>query len=470
MDARIRNFIQKTKRTIGFPFKSERPPTFVLTSSSGHSRSHSSDEGPVKRPVPSRPSEDSYGNSESVLEEERSAGPRLWPSAQDSSEPQQSFESAGENVQDGAQFEDGPSRIILHNDGSAAIYALLLNEDLVENQREILEYCRKRRHLRRKLVAVKIEVRNTEWKINDKKESIAETRSDKSSTASEKDLEHEQQKLLSVCQKRDVLKHDLDILEINLEYLRSQSQRIFKDALSEANMLNLPGLDDDSITSTQDPTEHEQPSAAISVRSSSTGISMEHTFRLALAEEMERKAVLFHFMRHAFDERNEDLGKELDEYLQAVQDGTCDLPQSDFDRMGVEMLQARTRDYIDAEIAYEEVKTRARALRLLDNEFDQDSNFIDDPDDGYRESHEAEMMDRVDEDFIEGWRAKIINSQDMGNLEEQLEADDWEAKTIGISDSISLVDYTRNGARIERWQEICRLAREAHGQNSADCT
>ena len=315
-----------------------------------------------------------------------------------------------------------------------------------------------------------MEVTITEGKIYYTKESIEQTSNDERTTALEKDLEFEQQKLLSVCQRRDVLKWDYDMLVINLEYLRNQSQRIFEEALREANMLNLPELDDDNTTSIQDPAEHDQPSAANSVRSSSTSISMDHTFRLALIEEMERKGMVFHIMRDAFDERNEDLGKELDEYLQAVQDGTCDLPQSDFDRMGVEMLQARTRDYIDAEIAYEEVKTRARALRLLDNEFDQDSNFIDDPDDGYRESHEAGMMERVDEDFIEGWRAKIINSQDMGDLDEQLEADDWEARTVGISESISLVDYTRNGARIERWQEICRLAREAHGENSADCT
>ncbi|MCJ1262736.1 hypothetical protein MMC22_002606 [Lobaria immixta] len=315
-----------------------------------------------------------------------------------------------------------------------------------------------------------MEVTITEGKISYMKESIEETSNDERPTALEKDLELEQQKLLSVCQKRDVLKWDYDMLVINLEYLRNESQWIFEEALREANMLNLPELDDDSTTSIQDPTEHDQPSAANSVRSSSTGISMDHTFRLALVEEMETKGLVFHIMRDAFNQRNEDLGRETGEYEQAVQDGTCDLPRSDFDRMGVEMLQARTRDYIDAEIAYEEVKTRARALRLLDNEFDQDSNFIDDPEDGYRESFEASTMDRVDKDFIERWRAEIINSQDMGNLEEQLEADDWEARTIGISDSISLVDYTRNGARIERWQEICRLAREAHGENSADCT
>ena len=219
---------------------------------------------------------------------------------------------------------------------------------------------------------------------------------------------------------------------------------MFEKVLSEANMLNLPDLNDDSITIIQDPTEHDEPSEAISVGSSSSEIRMEHTFRLALVEELERKKRRFHFMRDAFDRRDQDLGKEFEEYEQAVQDGTCDLPRTDFDCMGVEMLQARTRDYIDAEIAYKEVKTRARALELLDNEFNQESNLIDYPDDGYCESFDAGMVATVSVDFIESWKAEIINSQDIESLdEEQLEVDDWEAKTIGFSDSVSRRPYTK---------------------------
>ncbi|MCJ1263794.1 hypothetical protein MMC22_003664 [Lobaria immixta] len=471
MDARIRGFIQRTKRTISFPFKVGRQKSTLLNSSSRHSELHSNHEGPVTPPVLSRPSEDFYGEPKPILEDGRSAGPRLCPSAHNPSEPQHSLENARETFWDGVQYKDSPGRVFVHNDGFGAFFALLLDEDLVVKQREILGYCRKRNHLKRRLANVIIEVTITQGKIDYTKESIEETVNDERSTTLQKDLELEQQKFHSICQKRDALKWDLDILEINLEYLRNQSQTIFEEALRAANMLNDPELDDESITSVQDPTDHDQPSAAISVQSSSTGISMEHTFGLALLEELERKGRRFHFMRDAFNKRNEDLDKDTKEYEEAVQDGTCDLSRSDFDCMGLEMLQARTRDYIDAEIGYEEVKTRARALRLLENDFFQDSNFIDDPDDGYRESFEVATMDRVDEEFIKGWRADIINSQEeMGSLDEQLEADDWEAKTIGISDSISVVDYTRNGARIKRWQDICRLAQEAHAENSADCT
>lgn len=83
---------------------------------------------------------------------------RLQPKAQDSIEPPQFFEDAIENLQDGVQFKDSPSRIIVHSDGPTAFYALLLNEDLVKKQRKILEYCQKRSRLKRKLGAVKMEV------------------------------------------------------------------------------------------------------------------------------------------------------------------------------------------------------------------------------------------------------------------------------------------------------------------------
>lgn len=467
MYARIWDFIQRTKRTIGYPFIFGRQHTTFFTSSSGLSSSHSSDERLIISPVQPCPSEPSAESSGSILEHQRSAAPRLRPSTQGSSEPPQSFRDARENLQDGVQFTDSPSRIIVHNDGSAVFYALLLNEGLVAKQREIIKCCRMRSHLNRKLGAVQMEVLITEGNLRYSKASIEETGSDKRSTAIE-DLKLKQQKSLSVSQKRDVLREDLHILELKLEYLRNQSQRMFEDALSEANMLNLPELDDDSITNIQDPTEHDQTSAAISIQSSSTGISMEHTFHLALVEEMEKKKMIFYRRRDAFERGSEDLAKELEDYEQAVQDGTCDLPQTDFDCMGVEMLQARTKEYIDAEIAYEEVKTRARALGLLDNEFEQESNFIDHPDDGYRESHEVVMTATVNGDGIEEWKAQVIDSQDIESLDVDLEADDWEAKSIGISDSISLVDYTRNGTRIDRWQEICRLAREEDVENSAD--
>lgn len=465
MNARVWGFIQRTKLTIGFPFKFRRNTT-LLTSSSGRSVSHSSDEKLVASPIQPRPPEYSTGTLESVLIDEKSSGSRLRPSAQDFSNSPQSFEDARENLQDGVQFNDSPSRIIVHNDGSAAVYAMILEEDLVAKQREILKYCRKRNYLKRKLETVTIEAMITEGNMNYTKKAIEETSDDKQSTAMAKDLGLEHEKFLSRCQLKDELKWDLDILETNLEYLKSQSQEIFEKALCAANMLNLPELDDDSIASIQGPTEYDENSAAISVRSSSTSISMEHTFHLALVEELEKKRMTFHVMLDAFDRRNEDLGKEQEEYEQAVQDGTCDLPQSDFDCMGIEMLQARTRDYIDAETAYEEVKARARAMRLLDNEFEQESNFIDDEDDGYRESHEATMTAMINEDGIEEWKAQIVNSQDIENLTEELEGDDWEAKSVGISDSISLVDYTRNGARISRWRNICRLA---HVEDSADC-
>lgn len=464
MNARVWDFIRRTKLTVGFPFKFRRQTT-LLTSSSGRSVSHSSNQKLVTSPVQPRPSEYSAENLGTILEDERSSESRHRPGPQVSSNPPQSFEDARENLQDGVQFKDSPSRIIVHHDGSAAFYALLLDEDLVAKQREILTCCRKRNHLKRKFQAVKIEAMITDGNINYQKKLIEETGNDEKSTAME-DLELEQQKFLSLCQIRDELKWKLDILESNLEYSRNQSQAMFEKVLRAANMLNLSELDDDSIASIQGPTEHDETSAAISVRSSSTGISMEHTFHLALVEEVEKKRMTFHVMLDAFDRRNEDLGKEQEEYEQAVQDGTCDLPQSDFDCMGVEMLQTRTRDYIDAETAYEEVKARARAMGLLDNEFEQESNFIDDEDDGYRESHEATMTAMINEDGIEEWKEQIVNSQDIENLTEELESDDWEAKSVGISDSISLVDYTRNGARISRWRDICRLA---HVEDSADC-
>ncbi|MCJ1463785.1 hypothetical protein MMC07_002394 [Pseudocyphellaria aurata] len=458
MDPRISNLIQKAKRIIGFPFKAGRQQTTLLNSSSGRPGSHASDEKLVTFSAQPRPSEPSAGKSKSTLEYERPVGPQ--PSTHHPSEPPQSVDAAKENLRDCVQFNDSPSRMIVHHDGSAAYHALLLGKNLVVKQSDIQGYCRTRNSLNRKLEAIDTKVETIERNIYCAKELIKETSNDRKSNALAKALELEQQKLSSICQKRDNLEENLDILEMNLAFVKNESQGIIENALREANML-LPEPDDDSISSIQDPTEHEQVSTALSVRSSSTDISMEHTFRLALVDEMEEKRERFHMMKDAFDRRGLDAENDRVEYEQACQDGACDLPHSEFDRLALKILRDRTRDYIYAEWAYDEVKARARALGLLDdNEFEQESNFIDHPNDGYRESHDAAMTATIDVDSIEEWKAQIITSQDTQTFDENLEADDWEAKPIGFSDSISLVDYSRNRGRIVRWQEFCRLTRK----------
>lgn len=154
------------KRTVGFFSKFGRQKTRLLTSSSGRSASHSSDERLVTSLFQRRSSETSAEESGSTLEDRRSP---------------QSFEDAIVNLQEGVQFKDSPSRIIVHNDGSAAFYALLLNEDLVIKQRKILEYCHKRSQLKRKLGAVKMEVMITEGNLNYTKEFIEGTSNNKRS-------------------------------------------------------------------------------------------------------------------------------------------------------------------------------------------------------------------------------------------------------------------------------------------------
>ena len=129
----------------------------------------------MKSQSSSRPSEELAGSPLLILEREGSAGPSLRATAQFSSESKQS-KNARENSQDGMQFMDSSSRIIVHDNGSAACYPLLLNKDPVEKQREILEYCRNREHLKRKLGGARIGVTITQDKLNYKKRFTRRTK------------------------------------------------------------------------------------------------------------------------------------------------------------------------------------------------------------------------------------------------------------------------------------------------------
>lgn len=58
-------------------------------------------------------------------------------------------------------------------------------------------------------------------------------------------------------------------------------------------MLDSPELNENTVANVQ---EHDQTSAAVSVQSSRTSISIEQTFHLALVKELERKRMTFHDM------------------------------------------------------------------------------------------------------------------------------------------------------------------------------
>lgn len=183
---------------------------------------------------------------------------------------------------------------------------------------------------------------------------------------------------------------ELELEEIYLKYARGRSQHLIEEALRGADLLDIPETDADSKTSALEIQAPDHVSV-VSFRSNSTTVSIEELLRRSVLREIEQKMQTLREMHLAYDDRRVFIANEHAEYQKAVLDGICDLPQRGFNRWVVKTMQNRTGAFIDAEITFNQVNYRARALGVLGNAYEQESHFVDDADNSYYESFEANL-------------------------------------------------------------------------------
>ena len=111
-------------------------------------------------------------------------------------------------------------------------------------------------------------------------------------------------------------------------------------------------------------------------------------------EEVETSRQRFHTLQVKFANREAFYHCEFREYQEAIVDGSCTLPQSEFDRIFVRNISCLMK-----------------AQKIVGNDVAQESNFVDHEDDGYKESFEADMAAGADRFFINRWMELTEESQ-----------------------------------------------------------
>ncbi|KAM0695155.1 hypothetical protein Q7P36_005511 [Cladosporium allicinum] len=161
-----------------------------------------------------------------------------------------------------------------------------------------------------------------------------------------------------------------------------------------------------------------------------------------------------------FDDRENDRAREYEINVQAAdrgEDTTDDSPEA-FDIRWVVRFRDLTRALIEAEAVYADVKRMAFEagvpLPFTDNE--SLCEGVGD-DTGYTISKEQELMASTPSPTVRKWLSKVPEGGETGSVgdDAQLEADEWDAEEVGISDSVSLVAEGRQRSRIDRWQNAC---------------
>ncbi|MCJ1320095.1 hypothetical protein MMC15_005432 [Xylographa vitiligo] len=254
----------------------------------------------------------------------------------------------------------------------------------------------------------------------------------------------------------------------NLELTRIAFVNTIERALSEAELLDPIADQDEAWKAKEHLYDHSIPAIPATEPASISVISADELFRQAALADLSETH--HRYMDHfdQFENRGEEYENDFREYRQAVDDGTCSLTMTDFDRAYVRNISNLTRCLWKAEVAYEAALERARRLGLLENEYEQESNFVSDVSDGYRESFEASICAGVDRRIIEQWYEEVLIAMPLedNRLDTQslyieqvdlIEVDQWDAKSVGLSSSVSVKDQSRNRQRIDRWRQQCGL-------------
>jgi len=151
----------------------------------------------------------------------------------------------------------------------------------------------------------------------------------------------------------------------------------------------------------------------------------------------------------------------LKSYIQALEEGETSDTQTVFDLKLLKERQDTTRKLIDAEEEYTKTEAHAREIGVFIDDGEQEEGFDDYDDDGYTISHEKEMADESQLDWIYGWMEETPENDAEPDVVRVGETalDDWNVREVQIEDSVSVrdifVSVGRRRERIDAYREVC---------------
>ena len=375
----------------------------------------------------------------------------------------------------GPPYTEGEAQIIPASDGSKDCLALLLTREMVTKISQIATRSRRLEFINKDLRKMKREVESEKNMIEYKTDEIQDTNDQAKIAQINQEIDDTQRRLAAAVECVDAIEDEIMTLTDNLAFSREQCQEMFEDVLGREDLLEVsdpetarefdPTISRGSNYSVEPPVCREEPHTLDTqgVDKESISVQLEEMVRRTAKADFEEKRDNFYALDEAFEHRQDNLVKEKAEYLRRVEEGTCDLSQTEFDLLALEDFQRLTANLRHAEEEFEDAFKRAKQLGVLDDHdaYYQQSVFSE-WSGGYPMSMEHAMVDCAPTKRIGYWQDRIDESQGTGlepwgnpELEPEDRAmEDCDVKSVAISDSWSCVDWTRNRRRIDRWREI----------------
>lgn len=366
--------------------------------------------------------------------------------------------------QNDLQYTDGEARIIGAHDGFRNCFALLLNEDMVSKLQAITVASRRLNLIESDFEDAKLQATLAEVNMNQIQDSLEAIDNEEEANQIKAAIEQEESRLRQANEKRDDLDFDVTNLKLSLEASRAYSHDLFERVLGEANLLAITEPQPEAFPSApQTPVPISRRNSTVLSQSSQSSISSEECNRRAVREEVELTTHELQKLEFEFYYRREKYEQEREVWRQEVQEGVCHFSETVFDNACLADQFQLTRNLIEAEEARDDAVSRAWKLGVLQNSSETSSHFIDDVDDGYSLSLETSMKATVDRGFINDWANGVSESRDIPTLRLDNEDESCDAqsdsRSVGLSESFSIVDESRNQKRIRHWEETCEIQR-----------
>jgi hypothetical protein len=353
---------------------------------------------------------------------------------------------------------EGYLRFTTVSDGSKDCMALLVTRSFVDRVTDISEQNQGLSEMKKHIDLLETDAEYLELSTVRLQRSVGVAKGQEASEELNTAFKKETLKLDKVTEQLRKLKSAYHLVERRVEQSRQDTHHVLAKVMEAANLSRptqpAPTFDmlkhnngDDGIQSP--PWSDSSPSVYDYEPRGTPEEMIRHAARMKLDE-----CARFYYRGQAqFDDQKRHYEQNLAWYKQGVDEGAFTHSRSEFDRRAVVYGQELTGALIDAEAAFENAREEARALHATDSTAGL-SYYGSHCETSFSPpvEHLASYNTMHDWSFVKGWRSNVAAGERSGQA---ADVDEWDARTVEISDSLSAIDNERYARQIVRWQAHC---------------
>ena len=316
-----------------------------------------------------------------------------------------------------------------------------ITDEMVEKMQIIVDSTQELTHHQSQYDAIERNITQLEISRARVMDELAQAQNAGNEQSLQQDIDQVEGSLNELYQQRDALGPRLKIFRANVTFGQSDFQSLFQGIFTAKGLLNVPKPDVENVAIAGEATDgmanHEDPLP-----------SQDRSTNPDIHDKLAESWKEFANAQELFDNTSAKYTADEAAYADCIANGEDDTPRSEFDRMFVRYRMAVTRNLIEAEKAYDDQLAKAEAQGLVMSDCDNPSEYGSSM--GYSSPEdEIERAGVRDYSSVNSWMdglpcSALAVSVATSNivtelLEPETDVDDWECRTIDMSDSISIV-------------------------------